>query len=801
VESVLQDIRFGVRLLLKQRGFSLVALLTLALGIGATTALFCVIDAALIRPLPYPHPEQLVRLLLVNPEKPARGIALSLVDLDDLRTLTHVFSHVATTRSDSAIVIDGPDPERVSFERVTADYLPMYGVTPILGRAFTTDDERLDAAPVVILGYRYWQSHYHGDTNVIGRSIRFATDPATIVGVMASGPAELKMSMWRPLQATPDVRAGHQFGVWARLRDGVTPSQAEREAGPLMARASKERAGNAGLTGIVVTSEYETTTRSYRSTVNVLAGAVGFVLLIACVNVASLQLARGRTREAELAVRASLGAGRQRLVRQLLTENVVLGLGGSVIGCLVAWLTLDTLVANVPIDFGTDVALNPAVLAVTALLAIVVGIVCGLAAALKLSRTGVSAALARSSRTVKTTLSRRTGGLLLAVEMAAAVLLVAGAALMLRSFARLGAVDLGFDPNQIVTLEVTPVDPSPQAFVNYYGALLSRLRTLPFVKAAGGINNLPLSGNVGMTMAASNLQTDLQGVNIQQITPGYIEAIGLPLREGRFVTDADVATGEPWAMLNDRAAAQFFPGRSAVGGQIRAANGAWRTVLGVVGDVQVLGPMKNPPPGMPTSQVYVAYEAPSGYAVTSKATGSPLVIVVRPSTATAPAMFSALRNAARIDGMPVIVRRVRTGNEWWSASVVTDRQRTVLLALLGALGLVLALVGVFGVTSFAVSRRTSEIGVRMALGASSGQVVMAMVKESALPMALGILAGLIGASMLTKVISTFLFQTDARDPLSFAAVACVLAVSGAIAAWIPARRAARVDPAVALRAE
>jgi predicted permease len=794
MESIVQDARYGVRLLWKQRGFSAVALITLALGIGATTALFCVVDAALIRPLPYANPEQLVRVGLFS--APDGNRAPSLVDMDDWRTLTRIFSHLGTARDLPAILLEGPDPERVIVSAATLDYLPMYGRAPFIGRAFTANDEQLGAPPVVILGYRFWQSDFQGDPAVLGRTLRFAEESATIIGVLPDDGSRTQTALWRPLRVTAAARGFRQYAVWARLRDGVTIDDAQREVDALAARLEKERPENKGM-GVRITREYDNATRYYRPTINVLLGAVGFVLLIACVNVASLQLARGTTRETELAIRASIGAGRGRLVRQMLTESIVLSLAGSALGALLAWLLLDTLVANIPVRISSDVQvrLNGWVLAATIALAVLAGVLSGLAPALKLSRTELNAALGRGSRGIRSAVSKTATRILVTIEVAAAVLLVAGAALMVRSFARLNTFDLGFDPDRFVTMEVQPVDPDAQTFATYYPALLDRLRGLPGVAAAGATNNLPLGGSYTAAFVRTIGEGGEKslGISVQQVLPGYFEALALPLRAGRFLQQNDLS-GPPWVLLSEQAAAALFPNRPAVGQRIEY-NKIWREVVGVVGNVWSFGPERAPYP-----LVYVGFEPAGRASLAGRRNGQPMVVVVRPAAGMQVSQ-AALREAARAVGPPALVRRVRAGGEWWSDNIVTPRQRTVLLGILGGLGLLLALVGVFGVTSFTVSRRIPEVGVRLAFGARPGQVVWTMVKDASVPIAAGITIGLIAALMLTHVIATFLFKTTPRDPLAFVAVAVTLAAGGAVAAWIPARRAARVDPVVALRAD
>jgi predicted permease len=796
LDDVRRDVRYALRTLRRTPGFTTVVLLTLGVGIGATTALFGVMDAAIIQPLPYPHPEQLVHVSLVDPSRPARTMAASLADLDLWQRSSRSLSFVGTFRGTNVVVTDG-EPERLDAEMVTAEYLQVYGARPVRGRFFNAEDERPDAPPVVLLGSRYWRRHFNGDPSVVGRTIRFATGPATIVGIV---PDTLlaATAIWRPLQATAVERRQRQYNVTARLRDGVTLRQAQAEINGLAEPVAAD--GPGGFKRIQLTSLYDRTVASYRSTVGVLAGAVGFVLLIACINVASLQLARGATREVELAIRMSIGAGRARLVRGLLIESVILSLAGAALGAGVAKLIFDALLANIPIRMPADVtpAIDLRVLGFILLLAVVVGVAFGLAPALKLSRVAPARALNASMRGIRASLSKRAGALLVAVELASAVILLAGSALMIRSFQRLSALDLGFRPADVLTVEVEPVDPSAAAYEAYYPALVDRLSALPNIAAVGATDQLPLDGRISFGDALTDGPSGdtSQVVDATRVLPGYFQAIGLDLLAGRALERRDLSSGAPVAVLSDLAAHRLFPGIAPVGHRLQFGK-SWYDIVGVVSNVsidEVYGFSDATPP-----QVYLPYTTRGATSITTR-TGTPLVVVVRPR-GDATGVPALLRETALAVGPQAIVRRVRSGRDWWSSIVTEPRQRTFLIGLLGGIGLLLALVGVFGVTSFAVARRTSEIGVRLALGARPRQVVGEMVRDALLPIGAGVLGGLVSAAFATRLIATFLFHTTPRDPVTFFVVAIALTATGCLAAWLPARRAARVDPLIALRRE
>lgn len=767
----------------------------LALGIGASTAIFTVIDAAMLRPLPYPDPEQLVTVY-VEEVGPTR-VSSPTPSMDDMRLWqqqTDVFAAVAGWgTSFGGRIVDGPEPERIRVLQFTEDYLRMHWVTPLIGRDFTRDDLRDESPAVALLGYGYWKSHYGGRRDVIGQTIRLDDGIATIVGVLPAW-FHADTPVCRPLRIRPEWvprRGTGQVSVYGRLRPGMTIEQATERLSARMP-ALTLRNGSRREVRVAVHSRLEIVTASRRTTATILAGGVGLILLLACVNVAGLLLAHGWTRKSEMAVRTSLGAGRTRLARQLLTESFVLALAGGGAGLLLARLSLDTIVANIPITLSSDspARLSLQTLAATVALLLPTTLLFGLAPAMLLSRVRISPTLARGGRHTAGSLSRRESRLLIAAEVALAVVLSTGAALMIRSFARLSAVDLGFNAEGLVTMEVMPLAQDPAAHRTYYATLLDRLAAMPGVASVGGIDNFPLGGATSFTGVSADGKS--VGIAAFEVLPRYFETCGVPVRSGRLPTRQDYAAGRRVAVLGETAARAIFGNQPAVGRQLTRASEAepWQ-VVAVVGDVRHGGPLSDP--ARAANQVFF-YEQPKPEFI------APMVIVLRPS-ARIPDLAGRLRRTAGSLGPRVLVERIRSGNDWFADRVVTPRQRTVLLSLLGGLGLVLAFVGVFGATAYAVARRTSEIGVRMAFGAAPGQMVRMVIRDSAVPVAIGIVAGLGGAAAATRVIASFLFDTRPIEPATFGIVAGALAVAGCLAAAIPARRASRVDPATTLRAE
>ena len=794
MDALIQDIRYGIRQLFRQSGSSAVAVLTLALGIGVTTALFSVIDAAMLRPLPYPEPE---RLVIVRAEgiEPGGEVFAPNPSMEDMRTwqtATDVFSLVAANNAGArSRIVDGPEPERIEVQQFTEDYLSMHGVTPLLGRDFSRADTEPGAPIVGLLGYGYWQSRYGGRDDVLGTTIRLDADVVTVVGVL---PAWFDRTT--PLATAQQVpvnefsrRGTGRVEVFARLQPGVTIAQASERLTPRTPRRPWPD-GTARDTRTVVESRLEEATSRSRTTVNVLVGAVGLILMISIVNVAGLLLARGSARQTELAVRAAIGAGRRRLVRQLLTESVVLAVPAAAIGAVLAWFSLDVVVANLPLSLPTNspVRVSPTVLLLTATLLVPATLLFGMVPALRLSRVQIGIVLARGGRQGGPSLSRRGGQVLIAAEVALAVILVAGAGLMIRSLIRIASVDLGFNAAGLLTMQVLPLERNPDAHKAYHSALLQRLKTVHGVDSVGLVDNFALRTSTRSTSLVVDGKSSV--ASVFQVLPGYFETIGASLRQGRLPTDADYASGFSGVVISESAAQALFPEGAPIGRQLIRQPGRPWTVIGVIADLRHRGPLVTPRP----RQVFFPLEPTRSDLTTA------MTFVIRPTGATA-GLADRLRQAAQAIGPRVLVEEIRTADDLFGDLVITPRQRAVLLGLLGALGLTMALVGVFGMTAYAVTRRTSEIGVRIAFGARPDQVVRTILRDSAIPVLTGAVLGVAGAALAARVIESFLFQTAPTDPATLAIVAVTLSIAGCLAALVPALRAARVPPTLSLRAQ
>ena len=797
MESVLQDVRYAVRLLKQRPGFSAVALITLALGTGTTTALFSVIDAALLRPLPYPHPEELVKVDVDVFGKAGQTMRVppSINDVRAWRDAKSVFSHIGMGRVSGFVplIVDAGTPERLTVAEASEDMLETYGIAPILGRGIQVEDTRKGAPAVALLGYNYWRSRFGGDSGVLGRLIRIEDVPVTIVGVLPAG-FYRETSVWKAQRFAPEFLGMRGSGapVVGRLRPGVSLEQAARDMDPLTV-PSTTLGPEPTPARVSLESLYSSETSDYGSTIRALAYAVGLILIIACVNVAGLLLARGATRHVELAIRASIGAGRARLVRQLLTESLILALGGALLGLLFAWITLDSLVALIPLSLppNSPATISLSVLMFTLALSVTTALLFGLVPALRLSGVGsnVGLQLAAGNRS-GVPLPKRLGQLLIGSEVALALVLLSGSGLLVRSFARLVSVDVGYDPARILTMEVEPLDQTAAVRQAYYLALTSALRAMPEVSAVGAIDRLALGG--GATYMGAKLEDGATFDGPQRtVLPGFFETLGVRPVAGRLFIDSDRGSGESAVVVNAAAAARYFNG-DAVGHPIRTEGRTPRQmrIVGVVPNLRHRGPAQPVRPEM----YLLPEDNPAGRGP------GPLAIVMRLRDGGS-FSYERLKAMAESIGSRVLVGRIRPGTDLVGEQVAKPRHRMILLSLLGGFGLLLTLVVIFSMTAYAVARRTREIGIRIAFGAGPGDVVRHVVADTIWPVLIGLAVGLGGAFYATRVIASFLFETTPHDPGTFLGVVALIAVAACVAAWIPARRAAKVEPFTALRAE
>jgi len=796
IETILQDVKYSLRQLRRQPSFSLVAVLTLALGIGVSTALFSIIDAALVRALPYPHPEQLVDLT-VHEDRPgdaASRYAPSPNDIRAWRKLETIVSHVGMGRVGgfTPLIIDTGSPERAVVAEASEDFLETYGITPVLGRAFREDDTRPGAPRVALLGNAFWKRAYNADPGVLGRDIRVSNEPATIVGVLPAG-FYRETAVWQASRLTPwqlEMR-GSGTPVIARLRPGVTAAQA-KAAFEAVAAPSRISGPQPAAAKVLVRSLYDEEVGDFGTTIRTLSLTVALIVIIACVNVGGLLLARGAGRQVELAIRAAIGAGRGRLVRQLLTESVMLAAGGAAVGVLIAYATLDSLVALVPLTLpaNSPVEINGRVLACTLALTVLTAFLFGLVPALKLSGapSAITSRWAVGGR-AGTPLSKRSGQWLIGVEVALALILVSGAGLLLRSFSRLVSVDLGFDAAHAVTLEVEPLTPDPAARRTYYAGLVDSVRRLPEVESAGAIGQLALEGGGQYGFARADTGAGVEGMQ-HAVLPGYFEATGVRPLAGRLFEEGDRVTGD--AVVANLAASRTYFAGNAVGHTLRTEGKTPRQlrIVGVVPDIRHSGPQADARP--------VLYMLPDPATTETSLTRMAILLRLRPGVSVP---IERLKQTAESIGPRVLVERMRPLSALMGEQVVRPRHRMLLLTLLGGFGVLLTLVGIFSMTAYAVARRTREIGVRVAFGARPGQVVGTMLRDILWPVAIGIAAGLAGTYYATRVISSFLFATTPHDPGTHLMAVGLLAAAAALAAWLPARRATRVDPVTALRAE
>lgn len=809
METLIQDVRYALRTLRKAPGFTLVALLTLGLGIGANTAIFSIVDGILLRPLPYQDPS---RVIAINETTPKVGtVSVSYLDFLDWRRDSYSFSEMAAVCGVGFNLAGISQPQSISGEAVSPNFLSMLGVRPFLGRDFEASEGKAGAAPVVLLSYHLWQSQF-GGSSVLGRTISLDGSGFTIIGVL---PADFRsvdktdvmtpIGVWltnRPDASTERGERGDMVAI-GRLAPQVSLVQARAELDGIAARLAQAYPGTNDQFGVVLQPVREVFVGNIRPAILILFGAVTFVLLIACANVANLFLMRGAGRTKEVALRIALGASRGRIVRQMLAESFVLAVLGGILGLALAAVGSEGIGRLIPMDTlrGASVNLNGAALLFAAGAIVVSTFIFGLTPAIQSANTGVQAELKDGGRTAGGGARQNRWRMILAIaEVSLALVLLVGAGLMMKSLYRLLAVDPGFRADQVLTMEMslrTSQYDKDVHILNFWQQVLDRVRALPGVEGAALGTAIPLTDN------HSRADVTIEGMALPKpgsfphpdthiVSAGYANTLGVPLVRGREFTDEDTENAPRVAMINARLAREYFPKDNPVGKRVMfgrpSAKSApkWMTIVGVVGDTKLYG-LANPS----RLEIYIPYR---------QSVPSHMNLIVK-SNVDPSALASSIRGAvAEIDkDQPVF--GIATMKQLIVDSVSTQRITLILLGLFSALALVLAAIGIYGVISYSVAQRTHEIGIRMALGAGKTDVLRMILAQGARIAGAGVAIGTIASFGLTRLLTNLLFSVSAADPLTFAAVAIALILVAMFACYIPARRTLRVDPMVALRYE
>jgi putative ABC transport system permease protein len=797
-----RDIRYAVRALLKRPGFTGVAVATLALGIGANTAVFTVVNAVLLRPLPYDQPDRLVRLRGSSTLTRQLG-NLSPLDFLDLRERARRFDGIAAYNNYAGATLTGTgDPERVVGTRVSANFFSVLHVVPALGRDFREDDDVPGANPVVLLTHGFWQRRLAGDRTIVGRTIHLNGIATEVIGVLPAGfrhpfPDDARQpDGFVPFKLDPkeNNRGGHYLQAIGRLRPGATVADGERDLRVIA--ADLERAYPESNTSRSVTLEpfLDSMVGSARPAMFVLAGTVAFVLLIACANLANLLMARSTARQKEIAVRQALGASRIQLVRQLLAESAALGLAGGAFGLILAnWLTRTLLSLGAErIPRGDGIGVDLRVLLFTAALSLITALLFGVGPALYATRSHAGSALKEGGRTGEGRIHGRAQQWLIVSEIALTLMLLVGAGLLAKSFWRLESTDPGFRADHVLTLQTSlPISRYPEGDeIPFYERLVERLSPLPGVTKVGAVNILPLSGNYSCDSFEIEGRPSPRGeapcAEARSITPDYFAAMGIPLSHGRAFARQDTEASPGVAIIDEKMAATYWPGRDPIGTRITHQK-IPRVIVGVVGGVRHFGLDRGVTP-----QMYIPHAQQPSYHTMN--------LVIRVSTDPLGLLPSIRRELAAID-RDIPISGVQTMDDVVALSTTEPRFRTLLVGAFAALAVLLAVVGVAGVISYAVGRRTQEIGVRVALGASRQQVVSLLLAQGMRPAAIGVALGLLGALALTRLLTGLLYGVSALDVPVFVAAAVALMLAALVATYVPARRATGIDPMIALRAD
>jgi len=809
MNTLLQDIRYAFRVLAKSPGFTAVAVLTLALGIGANTAIFTVVNAVLLRPLPFHDPAKLCLVTESLPSFPSLGPSYQ--NYMDFRDQAKSFEGLAAVHVDSMNMTGRGDAQRLKVEMATATLFPLLGVNAFQGHTFTEGEDRYGGTPVVLLTYAFWHTNFGGSPDILGKNITLNDQSYTVTGILPPGfqivvPVDVIVPFAPWAHGLPDDRNWHP-GIIAigRLRQDVTLAQARAEMDTIAERLDKQYPIYDTGMGAHVNGMQDLLVQNVRPALLVLLGAVALVLLIACGNIANLLLARAASRQREIAVRTALGATRFRIVRQLLTESIILALAGAALGLLLAQLLMQPLLSLAPSNLPSigKVGIDGGVLAFTLLVALATGVLFGLAPALQTLKLDLRPALGDASRGSTAGAGRhRVRNILVVTEVALALVLLIGAGLLIRSFARLQDVQTGFEPSHLLVADVplsSKAYAQPAQRMEFFDELLARARSLPGVTSAGSALVLPVTGS------GSTIHFNIEGhppksphdyilIGYRPVSAEYLQTLRVRLLAGRMLRESDTERAPYVAVVNESTARQYFPGQSPLGkriqlGAIPNTEVPWMEIVGVVGD------MKQSLATEASSEMYIPYrQADSMLPIFA------MSVVLR--TAGDPhAEASALRSAVHDLNPNQPLVNFRTMQDNIATSVSDPRFRTILLGIFAASALLLSIIGLYGLMAYSVNQRTSEIGIRLALGAQHADVTKMILRDGLKLVLIGIALGIGGALALTRALARFLYGVLPNDPATFIAVPLVLAIVALVACYIPARRAMKVDPIVALRYE
>lgn len=803
METLLQDARYAVRTMLKSPGFTVVAVLALALGIGANTAIFSVVNAVLLRPLPYKQPDRLVHVHRMQP--PIARAPISRPDYFEWENQQEVFQNIAAFFYRTYNLTGVDEAERLNGARVTGSFFSLFGVSPAAGRFFDPEDDKAGGARVAVISYGLWNRRFGAAADLIGKTIDLNSDGYTVIGVAPSSfQFPRGIDVWTPafLAEEKTQRGSNYLKVIGRLKDGVTREQAAAQMNQITAALAEKYPANDTNLSVAIAPLLEEQVGRIRPVLLILLGAVGFVLLIACANVANLLLARAAARQKEFAIRTALGAGRLRLARQLMTESLLLALIGGTVGAALSVWGVSILVSIAPANLPRvkEVSLDAPVLGFTLLASLATGLVFGLAPSLAVSRTDLNETLKEGGRGTASTGPRRAllRRALVVAEIALSLVLLVSAGLLIESIKRLIQVSPGFDPNNVLTADVSfPRNPAAkdedEAVARFLADVEQRIARLPGVQSIGTINDLPVTG-----FSSVNGDFDVEGrppsrpgeapvAEFRLVTPGYFRSIGIPLLAGRELTDRDDRNAPQIVLINHALADSVFRDEHPIGKRLLALDGKPHEIVGVVGDARQWGLDRPADP-----EIYFPFSQTN---FTSEAS-----LVLRTSVEPA-TLASAVRQTVRNASADAPVFRIKSMMEVLSDSTSQQRFNMLMMTIFAGVALAMAAIGLYGVISYSVTQRTHEIGVRLALGASTTDVLKLVVGQGMVLAGVGVAIGLCAAFGLTRLLSTLLFGISPTDPLTFATISLMLTGVALAACLVPARRATKVDPMIALRYE